>query len=120
VLHGVTTAPTGDPVAVVYQRSAYNHDLDSVIGFLHFGEPALTYNAKSWMVGASEIGYTFNWFYADNRDIAYFVSGLDPVRPSFVDPNLPTWGTGGAEWRGFLPAVQHVHQIDPPQGFFDS
>jgi len=72
------------------------------------------------MVGASEIGYTFNWFYVDNRDIAYYVSGLDPVRPSFVDPNLPTWGTGNAEWRGFLPASQHVHQIDPPQGFFDS
>jgi Penicillin amidase len=42
------------------------------------------------------------------------------VRPPFVDPNLPTWGTGGSEWRGFLPSSRHVHQIDPPQGFFDS
>jgi hypothetical protein len=120
VVQGWTTARGGKPVAVVDQRSTYGHDVDSVIGFLHFGEPALTYSAKSWMAGASEIDYTFNWFYVDNRDIAYYVSGLDPVRPSFVDPNLPTWGTGGAEWRGFLPASQHVHQIDPPQGFFDS
>jgi acyl-homoserine lactone acylase PvdQ len=120
VVQGWTTALHGKPVAVVDQRSTYNHDVDSVIGFLHFGEPALTYNAKSWMVGASEVDYTFNWFYVDNRDIAYYVSGLDPVRPEFVDPNLPTWGTGGAEWRGFLPASKHVHEIDPPQGFFDS
>ncbi len=120
VVQGWTTALDGKPVAVVNQRSTYNHDVDSVIGFMRWGEPALTYNARSWMVGASEIGYTFNWFYVDNRDIAYYVSGLDPVRPSFVNPNLPTWGTGGAEWLGFLPSSQHVHEINPAQGFFDS
>ncbi len=120
VVQGWTTALGGKPVAVVNQRSTYHHDVDSVIGFLRFGEPALTHNARSWMVAASKIDYTFNWFYVDNRDIAYYVSGLDPVRPSFVDPNLPTWGTGGSEWLGFLPSSRHVHQIDPPQGFFDS
>ncbi|MDR3084501.1 MAG: penicillin acylase family protein, partial [Streptomyces sp.] len=105
---------------VVNQRSTYNHDVDSVIGFLHWGQPALTHDARSWMKGASEVDYTFNWFYVDNRDIAYYVSGRDPVRPPDVDPNLPTWGTGQSEWRGFLPASKHVHEIDPPQGFFDS
>jgi acyl-homoserine lactone acylase PvdQ len=120
VVQGWTTARHGKPVAVVNQRSTYNHDVDSVIGFLHWGQPALTHDAKSWMAGASKVDYTFNWFYADNRDIAYYVSGLDPVRPTGVDPNLPTWGTGGAEWRGFLPSSQHVQQIDPPKGFFDS
>jgi acyl-homoserine lactone acylase PvdQ len=120
VVQGWTTALGGKPVAVVNQRSTYNHDVDSVVGFMRFGEPALTHSAQSWMASASEIGYTFNWFYVDSRNIAYYVSGLDPVRPSFVDPNLPTWGTGGAEWRGFLPRWQHVHEVDPPQGFFDS
>jgi acyl-homoserine lactone acylase PvdQ len=120
VVQGWTTARGGKPVAVVNQRSTYNHDVDSVIGFLGFGEPALTHSAKSWMVSASHIDYTFNWFYVDSKDIAYYVSGLDPVRRSDVDPNLPTWGTGGSEWLGFLPAAKHVHQINPPQGFFDS
>ena len=120
VVQGWTTARGGKPVAVVNQRSTYNHDVDSVIGFLHFGEPALTHSAKSWMAGAAKVAYTFNWFYVDNKDIAYYVSGLDPVRPSFVDPNLPTWGTGGSEWLGFLPSAKHVQEIDPPQGFFDS
>jgi acyl-homoserine lactone acylase PvdQ len=120
VVQGWTTALGGKPVAVVNQRSTFNHDVDSVIGFLGFGEPALTHSPQSWMMAASHIDYTFNWFYVDSRHIAYYVSGLDPVRPSFVDPNLPTWGTGGSEWLGFLPAAGHVHQIDPPQGFFDS
>jgi acyl-homoserine lactone acylase PvdQ len=120
VVQGWTTALGGKPVAVVNQRSTFNHDVDSVIGFMGFGEPALTYSAKSWMTSAAHIDYTFNWFYVDSKDIAYYVSGLDPVRPPFVDPNLPTWGTGGTEWLGFLPAYKHVHQINPPQGFFDS
>jgi len=120
VVQGWTTALGGKPVAVVNQRSTYHHDVDSVIGFLHFGEPALSHSARSWMAGAAKIDYTFNWFYVDNKDIAYYVSGLDPVRPSFADPNLPTWGTGRAEWLGFLPSARHVREIDPPQGFFDS
>ena len=120
VVQGWTTARGGKPVAVVNQRSTYNHDVDSVVGFLGFGEPALTHDAKSWMAAASHVDYTFNWFYVDSKDIGYYVSGLDPVRPSDVDPNLPTWGTGESEWLGFLPASQHVHEINPPQGFFVS
>jgi acyl-homoserine lactone acylase PvdQ len=120
VVQGWTTALGGKPVAVVNQRSTYNHDVDSIIGFLHFGEPSLTYSPQSWMKGASEIDYTFNWFYVDDKNIAYYCSGLDPVRPSDVDPNLPTWGTGNSEWLGFLPAMKHVHEVNPPQGFFDS
>ena len=38
VIQGWTTAG-GKPVAVVNQRSTYNHDVDSVIGFLQWGMP---------------------------------------------------------------------------------
>ena len=63
-----------------------------------------------------KVDYTFNWLYVDDRDTGYFVSGLDPVRPTNVDPNLPTWGTGNAEWQGFLPASQHVARDQPGAG----
>ncbi|MCZ4500508.1 MAG: penicillin acylase, partial [Marmoricola sp.] len=122
-VHGVVqgwTTSGGKPVAIVNQRSTYNHDVDSVVGFLGFGTPALTHDAKSWMTSAAKIGYTFNWFYVDDRDTGYFVSGRDPVRPTNIDPTLPTWGTGGSEWRGYLTPAQHVHEINPPQGFFVS
>ncbi|MGN6607175.1 MAG: penicillin acylase family protein [Jatrophihabitans sp.] len=121
--HGVVqgwTTSGGKPVAVVRQRSTYGHDVDSVVGFLGFGQPARTHDVTSWMANAAQIDFTFNWFYVDDRDTGYYVSGLDPVRPPGVDPDLPVWGTGNAEWTGYLPASQHVHEIDAPGGFFVS
>ncbi|MEO8749398.1 MAG: penicillin acylase family protein [Allobranchiibius sp.] len=119
IVQGWTTAG-GKPVAIVIQRSTYNHDVDSVVGFLHWGQPALTHDAKSWMKGAEQVEFTFNWFYVDDRDTGYYTSGLDPVRPSNVNPDLPTWGTGNSEWQGYLPSAQHVHEINPPKGYFVS
>jgi acyl-homoserine lactone acylase PvdQ len=120
VVQGWTTARHGKPVAVVNQRSTFNHDVDSVVGFLRWGEPKLTHSVKSWEKGASEIGYTFNWFYVDSKHDAYYVSGKDPIRNPHANPNLPMWGTGKTEWRGFLPSSKHVHETDPKQGFFVS
>ncbi len=114
------TTSGGNPVAVSSQRSTYAHELDSGIGFLAWNTPSLTHDATSWMKGASEISYTFNWFYVDDRDIAYYVSGADPVRPSNVDPDYPTWGDGTAEWQGFLASDRHPHEINPPSGVFTS
>jgi acyl-homoserine lactone acylase PvdQ len=121
--HGIVqgwTTSGGKPVAVVNQRSTYGHDIDSIVGFLRWGQPALTHDATSWMQGASEVAYTFNWLYVDDRDTGYYVSGLDPIRPKNVDPALPAWGTGNAEWQGYLAANDHVHEINPAQGFFVS
>ncbi|MGN6250209.1 MAG: penicillin acylase family protein [Marmoricola sp.] len=121
--HGVVqgwTTVHGRPVAIVDQRSTYDHDIDSVIGFLQFGEPGYVHDVHSWMRAASHINYTFNWFYADDRDTGYFVSGADPVRNPHEDPTLPTWGTGAAEWRGFLPFRDHVHETNPGHGYFIS
>jgi acyl-homoserine lactone acylase PvdQ len=121
--HGVVQGWTkvhGHPVAIVNQRSTYGHDIDSVVGFLGFGDPRVTHDVHSWMRQANKIGYTFNWFYVDDRDTGYFVSGRDPRRNPHADPTLPTWGTGKSEWRGFLSLKQHPHEVNPKQGFLVS
>ncbi|MDT4921833.1 MAG: hypothetical protein QOI15_2735, partial [Pseudonocardiales bacterium] len=121
--HGIVrgwTTSGGKPVAVVIQRSTFGHDVDSVVGFLHWGNPTLTHDVTSWMAGAAKIQFTFNWLYADDQDTGYYVSGKDPIRPSNVDPSLPTWGTGIAEWQGFLSDANHVHETNPPTGYFVS
>ena len=56
---------------------------------------------------ASQMEMTFNWLYADDRDIAQFTSGRLPQRPATVDPGLLTKGTGEFEWQGFVPAAEH-------------
>jgi acyl-homoserine lactone acylase PvdQ len=120
VVQGWTTDASGRVVAVVNQRSTYTHDVDSVIGFVDWGTPSATYDEASWVKGAEEIGFTFNWFYVDDRDAGYYNSGLDPVRPSDADPNLPLTGSGNSEWEGFLPSSQHPQEVNPKQGFFVS
>jgi acyl-homoserine lactone acylase PvdQ len=121
--HGVVqgwTTVNGKPVAIVEQRSTYGHDIDSVVGFLGFGDPNRTHDVHSWMDSAAKIDFTFNWFYADDQDTGYFVSGLDPVRNPAADPTLPMWGTGESEWRGYLTKNQHPHETNPGHGYFIS
>lgn len=121
--HGIVqgwTTVHGRPVAVVNERSTFGHEADSFVGELRWGERTLTHDAASWIAGAADIVYSFNWLYADAHHIAFVVSGRDPVRAAGVDPNLPSWGTGSAEWRGMVPAAQHPHAIDPPSGWLIS
>jgi penicillin amidase len=49
--------------------------------------------------------------------IAYWHPGLYPVRAPGTDLRLPTPGTGGYEWQGFLPFDQMPHAVDPAQGY---
>lgn len=115
VVDGWTTLG-GRPVAIVTQRSTFMHEADSLVGLLRWGQPRLTHDAESFIRNADPISYSFNWLYIDDHHIAYVVSGRDPVRNPHADPDLPTWGTGQAAWRGLLPASQHPHQIDPADG----
>jgi hypothetical protein len=53
------------------------------------------------MNAANKIGYTFNWFYTDNKHIAYFNSGQNPVRAPHTDPLFPSWSSDAwAGWTG--------------------
>ncbi|MGH9029282.1 MAG: penicillin acylase family protein, partial [Acidimicrobiales bacterium] len=79
-VHGIVqgwTTVDGKPVAVVLDRTTYNHEVDSAVGFLRWANPAETYDVQSWMTGAEQINYTFNWFYVDDEDIGYYASGWD-------------------------------------------
>lgn len=95
----------GRPVAYTKLRSTYFHEVDSALGFKDFNDPGKVHDARSFQHAASKIGYTFNWFYTDNRDIAYFNSGNNPVRPAGLDPNLPVRASRATEWRGYDPRL---------------
>ena len=62
------------------------------------------------------VEFSFNWFYADDRDIAMFSSGRLPIRAAATDPALPTVGNGDYDWRGFVPFAGHARGINPPSG----
>src|SRR5699024_8549907 len=50
-----------------------------------------------------DVNFTFNWFYVDSDDAAYFNSGDNPARKDTVDPSMPTWANAGFDWRGWGP-----------------
>ena len=119
-VHGVVqgwTTVNGAPVAIANNRSTYHHEVDSGVGFLRWNRPSYTFDPASFMQGAGSVQYTFNWFYIDTNTIAYYQSGLDPIRATGVDPNLPSWGTGTADWQGYLSFAGHPHQTGSPTGY---
>ncbi|HEY8467700.1 MAG TPA: penicillin acylase family protein, partial [Solirubrobacterales bacterium] len=93
----------GTPVAFTELRATYFHEADSAIGFADFNDPARVASAEDFQDAAAKIDYTFNWFYIDNQDIAYFNSGANPVRAANTDANLPIRGEPEFVWEGFDP-----------------
>jgi acyl-homoserine lactone acylase PvdQ len=89
----------GQPIAYTNLRSTYFHEVDSARGFSDFNNPDVIHGPEDFKNAAYKIGYTFNWFYADDRDIAYFNSGNNPVRSRKIDPLLPV--VSKYEWKNF-------------------
>lgn len=112
ILQGFTYT-NGKLVALVSQRATYNHDADSALGLFMMGQPSISQNVYGWQKAASYIDFSFNWFYINSKDIGYYESGLDPIRPSDINPNFPTWGTGQYQWKGFLGFSQHPQAVNP-------
>lgn len=94
----------GKPVAFTSLRSSYQHEVDSIIGFQEFNDPGAIHSASDFQHAAADVNYTFNWFYVDSTDTAYFNSGDNPVRPSDVDFDLPIRAEQQYEWAGFDPS----------------
>ncbi len=63
---------------------------------------------------------SFNWFYIDDRDIAFFHSGDYPQRANGIHPELPSWGNGQYDWDGFLPQQAHPQASNPERGYLAS
>ncbi len=94
----------GRPVVYCNLRSTYMHELDSAAGFSSLNDPDAIHGPQDFFHAAYEIGYTFNWFYADPTHVAYYNSGLNPVRAPHTNPLFPSWASD--PWQGFRPAAQ--------------
>ncbi|MDT7724792.1 MAG: hypothetical protein QOI21_1368 [Actinomycetota bacterium] len=103
----------GKPVAYAALRSTYNHEVDSLLGFQEFNDPTFVHSAQDFQRAAQDVNFAFNWFYADSKDIAYYNSGANPVRPSTVDPTMPLKADAGLDWQGWNP-VGNVANYTPP------
>ena len=105
----------GKRVAVSLQRSTRGRELLSAKAFYDLNTGRVD-SAKDFLTTMNGVEFSFNWFYADDRDIALFSSGRLPLRAQGTDPSLPTVGTGDYDWRGFVPFAGHAQRINPSSG----
>lgn len=105
----------GRRVAISSQRSTRGRELLSARAFYDLNTGRVN-SARSFLKSMSVVEFSFNWFYVDHRDIAYFSSGRLPVRAEGTDPALPTNGTGAYDWRGFVGFAGHARGVNPPSG----
>jgi acyl-homoserine lactone acylase PvdQ len=105
----------GSKVAISSKRSSYGKDVLDLLLFRRLSNGEV-HDPQSFFQAAAKTPQTFNSFYIDSEHIAEYTSGKLPIRPPSVDPGLPTLGTGGYEWQGFLSDSEHIHGLDPRGG----
>jgi acyl-homoserine lactone acylase PvdQ len=105
----------GRRVAISRKRSTRGRELLSGLAWKDLNEN-VPRNARQFLRSASKLEMSFNWYYADDRDIATYSAGRLPLRATNVDAGLPTLGTGDFEWRGYLPFARHPQVVNPPSG----
>ncbi len=113
------------PVALATAPATAGHEAQSYVAFMRLAENIPT-SPQSFIAAMRPFTGSENWFYVDDKNIAVLQSGWFPVHARGSDPDLPIWGTGQWDWRGFSPA-NHDYQrlpdsanptsIDPPQGY---
>jgi acyl-homoserine lactone acylase PvdQ len=105
----------GRRVALSTRRSTHGRELLSALAFQDLNTNRV-HDPQSFFRAMNRLEFTFNWFYADDRNIAMFSSGRLPVRSPDVASGLPTQGTGQFEWRSFEPLERHARGVNPPSG----
>jgi acyl-homoserine lactone acylase PvdQ len=116
----------GKPVAFSKAKGVDFHELDASLPFMRMAENQPT-DARSFQKAFGDFPGTENWFYVDSKSVAFQQSGKYPRHARGSDVDLPFWGDGRADWKGFKPATydftplaasHRPSALNPKQGFF--
>ncbi len=91
----------GKPVAYTRLRATYKREVDSASSFADWNSPDVVTDARSWIKAGYKNDLTFNWFYADDEEIAYFNTGANPVRGKRTPTNFPVKARPRFMWRNY-------------------
>jgi acyl-homoserine lactone acylase PvdQ len=120
-VHGIVFARAtveGQPVALVRQRASFGKEGLNAMAFQRINKNTPT--ARTFAKAISLAPGSFNWIYVNEEEVFYYHSGLFPIRADGVDYDMPSWGTGEWEWKGFLRSEDHPQELNPAKGWTTS
>jgi len=102
------------PLIVSWAYANWGHEADAVEALL---DAARAESIADFGAAVGKIGVSQHTCYADrDGNIAYWMTGFDPIRAPGVDPRFPQIGDGNQEWTGdFRPLA---HDSNPAQGYY--
>lgn len=107
---------TGTGVAYVRRSSMWMKEVASIEGALAIARAREIPDVQS---AAKKVTANMNVFVAINKDgIAYFYTGLVPIRSPKLDPRFPMPAGKEFDWLGTLPPEKMPYCINPTQGWF--
>ena len=111
----------GKPVAWVANRSTFMKEVDSAGAYVLISDPDRVNGPEDFRKAFSRFGFTFNWFYLDDRSIAFQLGGYHPLRARHTNPDLPVWGVNRRwKWDGLQSKARTPHAVDPAKGWMTS
>src|SRR4051794_2855341 len=120
-----TATVHGAPVAYARADATYKHLADTGVFYDEMLDGTVT-TPQQFIDRVAKVPFSLNWFYADDQHIAWTLSGFYPRRAKGVAADLPAWGTGRWDWKGFrpdsfesqrMPIAKLPHVIDPASGY---
>ena len=107
--------PASPPdVILSYAYAHWGREIQSIEAFLKLARAT---SMAEFDEGIEMAAVSQHFTYADrDGNIAYWMSGWDPIRAPGVDPRFPQLGNGQQEWTGERRA--RVHDSNPEQGFY--
>jgi acyl-homoserine lactone acylase PvdQ len=104
-VHGpifATATVKGSPVALAKAKGVDFHEIDALVPFMRLAENKIT-SGRSFQRAFSVFPGTENWFYVDDKSVAFQQSGNYPRHARGASVDLPYWGDGRADWLKFNP-----------------
>lgn len=103
-------------IIVSWKCSMTGHEWTTIDAFLGLARAT---SMDQFGAAIDEVAVSQHYCYADkDGNIAYWMSGLDPVRPDNVDPRLPIPGDGKHEWVKPLTYKPRSTDRNNPQGYY--
>jgi hypothetical protein len=100
-----TATIKGRPFGYTKLRATYKREVDAAGAFADWNSPQKIHGPRDFFRSGYKNDLTFNWFYIDDKNIAYYNSGANPVRAPRTPATFPVHARSQFLWRGFNPEL---------------